>query len=49
MIGVDTNILVRYLVGDDAAQAAAAERFFEVRCSPERPAFVDRVVMAELV
>ena len=49
MIGVDTNILVRYLVEDDAEQAATAARFFEVRCSPERPAFVNRVVMAELV
>ena len=49
MIGVDTNILVRYLVEDDAVQTETAADFLERRCSPDRPAFVNRVVVAETV
>lgn len=49
MIGVDTNILIRYLVQDDDAQAEAAAEFLERRCSPARPAFVNRIVVAETV
>lgn len=49
MIGVDTNILVRYLVNDDPRQADEAARFLEERCSADRPAFVNRIVVAELV
>lgn len=33
MIGLDTNVLLRYIVRDDAAQAKAASRFIEGRCS----------------
>jgi predicted nucleic-acid-binding protein len=49
LIGVDTNILVRFVVADDPVQAEEATRFLEQRCSPERPAFVNRVVVAETV
>ena len=48
MIGVDTNILVRYLVEDDAVQTEMAADFLERRSSPARPAVVNRVV-AEVV
>jgi predicted nucleic-acid-binding protein len=47
--GVDTNILVRYLVADDPAQFRDAAWFIEHECSPHDPAFVNRVVLAELV
>jgi predicted nucleic-acid-binding protein len=49
LIGVDTNVLVRYLVEDDAAQAEEAALFLRTRCSTETPAFVNRIVVAELV
>jgi predicted nucleic-acid-binding protein len=49
LIGVDTNVLVRYLVEDDAAQAEEAALFLQTRCSTETPAFVNRIVVAELV
>jgi predicted nucleic-acid-binding protein len=49
VIGLDTNVLVRLLVDDDAAQAHAARRFVADRCSPEDPAFVDRVALCEMV
>lgn len=49
MIGLDTNILVRYIVQDDAAQAAAATALIEGECNAENPAWVDCVVLCELV
>ena len=49
MRGVDTNILVRYIVADDPAQLRAATRFIEHECSPQEPGFINRVVLAEVV
>jgi predicted nucleic-acid-binding protein len=47
MIGVDTNVLVRLLVRDNAVQLDAATRFMAQRSSDD-PAFVSSVVVAEL-
>ena len=47
MIGIDTNILVRYLVQDDAVQSARATDLVEKRLSPEHPGFISTVVMVE--
>jgi predicted nucleic-acid-binding protein len=49
MIAIDTNVLVRYIVQDDPAQAAAATRFFEDELTVETPGFVPSLVLAELV
>ncbi len=49
MIGLDTNILVRYLVRDDPEQARTARRFMESRCTEETPGWIDRIVLCELV
>jgi predicted nucleic-acid-binding protein len=48
MIGLDTNLLARYIAEDDAAQSAAAARVLE-SLSAESPGFVPLVVIAELV
>jgi predicted nucleic-acid-binding protein len=48
MIGLDTNVLARYIAEDDAAQSAAAARVLE-SLSAESPGFVPLVVIAELV
>lgn len=48
MIGVDTNVLVRFLVADDPKQNALARDFFSKR-SAEDPAFVSAIVLAETV
>ena len=48
MPALDTNVLVRYLMQDDAAQAAKASRLIE-RCSAEEPGFIAMVVLVELV
>ncbi|HZP65330.1 MAG TPA: type II toxin-antitoxin system VapC family toxin [Rudaea sp.] len=49
MIGLDTNVLVRYIVQDDPGQANRAARLFEHRLSREIPGFVNHVVLCELV
>ena len=46
MIGVDTNVLVRFLVHDDKVQAARADRFFADRSIAD-PAFVSLIVIVE--
>ena len=33
MIGLDTNVLVRYITQDDAQQAARANRIIEESCN----------------
>ncbi len=48
MIALDTNVLVRYLVGDDAEQAKAARVLLEGLTS-ERPGFICREVAIEMV
>ena len=48
MIGIDTNVLVRYFAQDDAAQGALAQRLIERQISPSRPGFISLVALAEL-
>jgi predicted nucleic-acid-binding protein len=48
LVGIDTNILVRYLADDDAAQSALARELLERRLTRERPGHVCAVVLAEL-
>jgi predicted nucleic-acid-binding protein len=49
MIGLDTNVLVRYIVQDDAVQSPRATRFIEKECSAAHPGYVGLVTLAELV
>ena len=49
MIGLDTNVLVRYIVQDDLDQAAAAVRLIEGRCTAESPGYISVPVLVELV
>ena len=49
MIGLDTNVLVRYIAQDDSIQSAKAEQFIEQECSPTSPGFIGLVTMVELV
>lgn len=49
MKGIDTNVLVRYLVQDDLVQSKLATHFMERECSQETPAFVNGTVICELV
>lgn len=47
MIALDTNVVVRYLVRDDPAQASRADAVFD-SLGPATPGFVATLVLAEL-
>ena len=49
MIGIDTNVLVRYIAQDDATQSRRATSFIEKECSETAPGFVGLVVLVEVV
>ena len=49
MIGLDTNVLVRYIVQDDAQQFKLAERFIERQLSAQNPGFINQIALCELV
>ena len=49
MIGLDTNVIVRYLAQDDERQSAAATRLIEGSLSAESRGFVSIVTLAEVV
>ena len=49
MIGLDTNILVRYLTQDDPVQSPTASEILERRLTEGNPGFVSIVAMVETV
>ena len=49
MIGIDTNVLIRYIVQDDPEQSAKAVRFIEANCSKNAPGFINSIVLCEIV
>jgi predicted nucleic-acid-binding protein len=48
VIGVDTNVLLRFVLDDDRIQSARAHQFFEER-TPSDPAYVSIVTLVETV
>jgi len=48
VIGIDTNVLVRFVVKDDPTQAPAAVRMIQ-GLSPEEPGWISILVLTELV
>lgn len=49
MTGLDTNVLVRYLTGDDPRQAAIAESEIEAGIARKEKFLVHPVVLCELI
>jgi predicted nucleic-acid-binding protein len=49
VIGLDTNVVIRYLTQDDERQSRLANRLFENTLSPEEPGFISLVVLCEVV
>jgi len=47
VIGLDTNVVIRYLTQDDERQAQLANRLFEKTLTPEQPGFISLVVLCE--
>lgn len=48
MVGLDTNVLVRYLAQDDAIQSRQATQIIERQLTEERPGFISLVTMVEI-
>jgi predicted nucleic-acid-binding protein len=48
MIGLDANVLVRYLAQDDPAQSQKATELIERRLTEDEPGFISVVAMAEM-
>ncbi len=48
MIGVDTNLLVRYLAQDDTTQSPLASQIID-GFTPEAPGYISQVVLVETV
>jgi len=48
MIGLDTNVLVRYLAEDDAVQSKKATALM-ASLTPDRPGYVSQVALVEVV
>ena len=48
MIGLDTNVLVRYLVQDDPAQTKQANALIDRSAAQEKAMFINHIVMCEL-
>lgn len=49
MIGIDTNILARYILDDDEIWSAAAQNFIDNTCTIDNPGYINLVVLAELI
>ena len=47
MIGLDTNVIARYVLNDDDAQFAVAKKLFE-SLTAARPGFISHVALVEL-
>ena len=49
MIGLDTNVLLRYLAQDDPTHSARATEIIEQRLTVQEPGFVSLVTILEVV
>jgi predicted nucleic-acid-binding protein len=49
MIGLDTNVLVRYFAQGDAVQSLRATQIIEHELTEEHPGFIGLVTMVETV
>jgi predicted nucleic-acid-binding protein len=48
VIGLDTNVLIRYLAQDEPRQSAIATRLIERELTPQNTGFISLVVLVEL-
>lgn len=49
MIGIDTNILIRFIMGDDPRQHEAAVAFLEEKLTEQEPGFINIGTLLEMV
>lgn len=49
MIGLDTNVIVRYIMQDDPEQVAAAVDVIEGELNHDNPGFITQIVLVETI
>jgi predicted nucleic-acid-binding protein len=49
LIGLDTNIIIRYLLDDDPIWSPVVTEFVDSRLTPDRPGYVNVITLVELV
>lgn len=49
MIGIDTNVVIRYLVQDDEKQSSAATQFIENSLTAKVPGYINQITLCEIV
>jgi predicted nucleic-acid-binding protein len=49
MIGLDTNILIRFIVQDDPEQSSRANAFIEAYITLDTPGYINPIVLCETV
>lgn len=49
MIALDTNIIVRYLLGADDAETRRCAALIEDRLSPEMPGYITAITLCEVI
>lgn len=49
MKGIDSSVLLRYILEDDPIWTKAATRFIDEECTVKDPAFVNLVVLVEVI
>ena len=49
MKGLDSNVLLRYILEDDPVWTKPATRFIDVECTRDNPGYINFIVLAEVV
>ena len=49
MIGLDTSVLLRYILEDDPVWSESAARLIDSQCTAEHPGYINPLVLAEVV
>ena len=49
MIGLDTNVIIRYLAQDDDKQSAAATQIIETQLNENKQGFISLIVLVEII
>jgi len=49
VLGIDTNILIRYIVQDDPIQSPLVSRFLKNECTEQEPCYISNIVLCEIV
>jgi len=49
MLGIDTNILIRYITQDDPIQSPLVSQFLKQECTDKNPCYLSNIVLCEMV